>query len=304
MAPLRRGEGARILDVAEGDRRLLLPMAVGRERGLRILRLIGHGPADQLGPIGDLDLVPDALRALQTVPDWDVARFDLVPGRIPLPTGAVALVEEEASPVLEMDGTTWEEYLDSRGGHFRSRLRYRERRLARRGVLEFRLTRDPAQLDADLDILFALHRARWPRSDFGQRESFHREFAGIAHARGWLRLWICLVDGTPIAATYGFRYAGSEGGYQAGRDPAWDRDGVGSLIILHSIREAWADEVRAFRFLRGGEDFKWRLATGDEGLRTVAIPRSALGRAAVAGWVAGARIRRASPRAPSVRPPG
>jgi len=45
----------------------------------------------------------------------------------------------------------------------------------------------------------------------------------------------------PVAAWYGFRFAGIESYYQSGRDPDWDRHAVGAGILEHSIREAFAD---------------------------------------------------------------
>jgi hypothetical protein len=99
----------------------------------------------------------------------------------------------------------------SRSPNLRQQVRRRERRLARAHDLHYRLADDPTPLQRDLDTLFALHTARWgPRSTFGAREAFHREFATHALAQGWLRLWFLELDGRPRAAWYGFRFGGAE----------------------------------------------------------------------------------------------
>jgi len=180
---------------------------------------------------------------------------------------------------------SWDELLASRSANFREQVTRRERKLRRERHLQFRLTVDPARLQADLDVLFALHDARWRgASDAfeGTREAFHREFAARALARGWLRLWILELDGRPAAAWYGFRFRGTESFYQSGRDPAWARSAVGFVLLAHTVREAMQDGVREYRFLRGGEAYKSRWADRDPGLETIAIGRGLLGRSVVA----------------------
>ena len=53
------------------------------------------------------------------------------------------------------------------------------------------------------------------------------------------------------------------------------------MLLVHSIREAVADGMREYRFLRGGEEYKYRFADEDPGLETIALSRSSVGRAAV-----------------------
>jgi CelD/BcsL family acetyltransferase involved in cellulose biosynthesis len=131
-------------------------------------------------------------------------------------------------------------------------------------------------LERDLDVLFALHRARWGRqaSGFaGRAQQFHREFAAIALERGWLRLRILELDGAPAAALLNFRFGGHEWFYQGGRDPRYDRYSPGFLLQLHAIRSAFEDGLEAYRFLRGGEPYKLRFASHDRGLVNLQLDR-------------------------------
>jgi CelD/BcsL family acetyltransferase involved in cellulose biosynthesis len=272
----------------------ILPLYEWRERPVRILRFVGHGPADELGPISGPAGRGEAAGALRRVLDggggdvllaeqlrrdegWDRILGDRV-------------VRREASPTLRLAGT-WEGFLASKSRNLREQVGLRERRLARSGRLRYRLTEDPAKLGRDLDTLFGLHRARWRGvpSAFAA-EAFHREFAATALERGWLRLWLLELEGRAVAAWYGFRFAGVESYYQAGRDPAWDRASVGFVLLAHTIREAFADGMAEYRFLRGDEPFKYRFADEDQGLVTVLAAGSALGRALVAGAEAAARV--------------
>jgi CelD/BcsL family acetyltransferase involved in cellulose biosynthesis len=278
-----------VLSVLDADGRTiaLLPLTRERRGPFRIVRFAGSGVADELGPVcAPADRVAataplrvaadgaDVLIAERLRSDWPPR---LLGGRI---------LSEDDSPVISLAAEgDWEAYLRARSSNFRQQVRRRERKLQRSLDVRFRLADDPARLDADVDALVALHRARWgaQSSSFdGARESFHREFAAVALERGWLRLWLAESDGVPVAAWYGFRFAGVESYYQSGRDPQWDRHAVGAGILEHSIREAFADGLHEYRLLRGDESYKRRYATAPGAVVTAAIPGSGRGRALVA----------------------
>jgi CelD/BcsL family acetyltransferase involved in cellulose biosynthesis len=261
----------------------VLPLFVERAGPFRLLRFIGAGHADEVGPVCAADDRDAAASALNEVLDEGGFHLFLGDGLAPGwadPLGA-KVVERTSSPVVELGGSSWDEFLAGRSANFRSQLRSAERRLESRG-LAYRLA-GPASLDADLDTLFRLHRERWPGSPwFSPAEAFHREFARTAFDRGWLRLWTLELDGAPAAAWLGYRFAAVESYYQAGRDPNLQRERVGFVLLALTIREALADGMTEYRLLRGDEPFKYRFATSDPGLETLARPNGAVGRLALA----------------------
>lgn len=266
----------------------ILPLYRSKERPLRIIRFLGHGQGDHLGPIcapADRDRTARALHEALVG-----RRFDLLIGdKMPPEPGWSArlgtrMLKRTPSPVLRFQGRSWDELLKARSANFREQVRRKERKLAREHELEYRFCDDPARLDDHIDTLFRLHLARWGESGswLTGAEAFHREFASRALERGWLRLWLLELDGRPVAAWYGFRFGGAELYYQAGRDPAWERGSVGFVLLAHSIRAAIEDGADEYWFLEGSEGFKYRFASDDPGLETIAIPGSLRGRAAVA----------------------
>ncbi|MEA2309185.1 MAG: hypothetical protein QOI65_1471 [Thermoleophilaceae bacterium] len=282
----------------------ILPFYLARSRP-RTLRFVGHGPADRLAPICAPEDRARAAAALREALDDGLAGWQLaVADRLPGEAGWTELLGEEPlrtepSPVLDAEGRDWEAYLASRSKNFRDQVRGRERKLGRRHEIAYRLTQDRAQLDADYDALVRLHRERWgdeSRSFVSPREELHRDFAAAALERGWLRLWTLDVDGRPAAAWLGYRFGGAEWYYQAGRDPALEREAVGFVLMAHTIREALDDGVSEYRLLLGGEAYKDRFATADPGLETVVFARGATGRlargAARAALHAPPRLRR------------
>ncbi len=276
----------------DGAPRALLPLCVTHVQSLRLVRFIGFGPSDQLGPLcAPVDL-PAATSGLRRHVADNLGSSGLFLGerlwgadRLGDGLGAITL-RRAASPMLPVSGRSFDEFLASRSRNFRDQVRRRERKLARGHRLEYRLTDDPNRLDEDMRTMMRLHWARWSHrqsSAFsGQRESFHLEFAKRALENGWLRLWTMELDGNPVAAWYGLRYAGIESYYQAGRDPVYDAQAVGFVLLCHTIRSAFGDGVSEYRFGLGGESYKDRFAEFDPGLETVAIAAGVRGTMALA----------------------
>jgi CelD/BcsL family acetyltransferase involved in cellulose biosynthesis len=269
----------------DGELVALLPLYVAQRGGLRIVRLIGHGPADELGPLCAPEDRVTAAAALRSA--LEDARADIFVGdALPQAEGwssrlGAAVHGTESSPVLHLAGGTWDDFLRARSANFREQIRRRERSLERQG-LRFRLCESRNRLRHDLDSLFILHRKRWGdrESEFTRREAFHRAFAAEAFERGWLRLWFLELNGADVASWYGLRYGGVESYYQAGRDPAWDRFAVGFVLLAHTVREAIADGMNEYRLGRGGEQYKSRFADDDPGLETLVLVRGVRGRLA------------------------
>jgi CelD/BcsL family acetyltransferase involved in cellulose biosynthesis len=280
----------------EGGLVAILPLYLASRRPLRVIRLVGHGSGDELGPVchpRDLARVTPMIRpALELIrPRWDILVADSMPadpawGSV----GGTRQLERIPNPVLAIDGTSWDGFFESRSAKFRQQMRRNTRRLADDHDLEFRLADDPAKIDADLDALFTLHQARWREESSGvfagAEGAFQRELATTVLDRGWLRLWFLELDGEPVAARLGFRLGGVESGYQSGRDRSWDKYGVGFLLQAHVIRGAMDDGMSEYRLLRGGEKYKGRFANADRDLDTIAFARGMAGRGALV--VAGA----------------
>ena len=293
------GDEAPVEELRDAAGRLvaLLPLYVWRERPVRIARFMGHGAGDELGPVcepGDDGAAAAAVEGWLELHDVDV----LVGEQLPADRSWCELLDArrlraEGNLRLRFDDRDWEAYLATRSRNFRSLVRRAERKALALPGARFRLTREAVELVPDLDTLFELHRRRWRdrRTNFLAHERFHREFAALALDRGLLRLWLLETADGPVAAWYGFRFAGSELYYQAGRDPAYDHASVGLALLAHSIREAQQDGVHEYRFLRGGEEFKQRFTSDDTGLETVGRVRSRRGALALRAADLARRLR-------------
>ncbi len=266
-----------------GEPTAIVPLYVWWQHGLPVLRFAGHGPSDQLGPVcaplTDADAATAVAATIDAIP---LRRFVLIAEHLAGDQGFAALtgarpLYHESSPVLRLGHGSWDEFLQARGRNFRQQARRFPRKLGEFGTVSYRLAADPDRLQRDMDTLFRLHGERWAGAEtaFLKAAPFHREFAAQALREGWLRLRFLEIDGRPVAALYGFRFAGAESAYQAGRDPALGNQPAGFVLLAHAVQEALADGMREFRLLRGGAAYKERFATDDPGLETAGLARGA-----------------------------
>jgi CelD/BcsL family acetyltransferase involved in cellulose biosynthesis len=249
----------------------ILPLQATKTGPFRIARFIGDG--DLRSPVCAPEHREVAVACMRdAIRSGSDSCTILLAERMPGDEGWGALlggreVATHPDPVMHLKGKSWDELLASRSRNFRQQVRRRERRLVEEHGLSFRLSTDPDRLQADLDALFRLHGERWGEETsgvfMGARGDFNREFAAAAQARGWLRLWMAEIGGETVAAWYGWRFAGSEWYYQAGRDRRFDDLSLGFVLLAHTVREACNDGVDAYRFLNGAESYKWRFAEDD-----------------------------------------
>ena len=279
---------------ADGSVAAIVPLVIGRGRYVRKARFLGFGAANELGPIvadADRELGARAVRLAlaATRRRWDAFVGDSLPGGDWAVSLHATMIGREGNPVIRGKWANWDEYLASRSRSLRKELRQKERRLQERG-LRYRSVTAAGELDPALDALFELHRRRWGAEAspwFAGQEAFHRSFAAVALARGWLRLRLLELDGRVVAANHGFRFGDAEWSYQHGRDAALDADSVGLLVFSHAIREALAEGATEFKLGPGRQSYKSRFATHDAGLESVAAARGLRGRA----WLAATRLR-------------
>jgi CelD/BcsL family acetyltransferase involved in cellulose biosynthesis len=284
------GHRLRLVSARDGDGRLLgiVPLYRSSIAGVRMLRYLGHGPSDTLGPIvapGSPLSAPQLLRrSLAGLSGWDVLIGEDMRSADWVEQVGGRVRRHTSSPVLDIDGQSWEAILATKSHDLRKKVRRADRSLRQAYRLTYRLVEDPATLDRDFATLVRLHTARWGGSTpFAnpRMQPFHAEFARVALARGWLRMWLLELDDQPVAAWYGLRFADQDWAYQGGRDPRYDHANVGFALHNHTMREAATDGVDRYQFLRGGDAYKLRWATRDPGLDTVVTSRGLLGLAAV-----------------------
>jgi CelD/BcsL family acetyltransferase involved in cellulose biosynthesis len=162
------------------------------------------------------------------------------------------------SPYIDLSGG-WEGFEQALGSSANKAMRRRRRRLAELGEVTLEAADGSAALDDRYGELVRLEGMGW-KGEQGtaigsQPETlrFYRDVAGWAAQRGWLRIHVLRLDGTPIAAAFGLRAHGVHASMKIGHDPAHQKLAPGVMLMHDVIREACEEGLRTVELL-GDED--------------------------------------------------
>ena len=173
----------------------------------------------------------------------------------------------DSSPYVPIT-QSWEQYWESLSQRFRKDSARLQRRLAQdHGPVSYEEPRTPKDVDTLMQELFRHHLARrqevsGTQGVFGDEKlrDFYIHLAKELFCKGWLYLPTLRANGKIAAIHLDFEY----GGAYLHAVPAFDREfsqyGVGRLLNIHLIRDAFARGPREFDFLRGAELYKFDFA--------------------------------------------
>jgi CelD/BcsL family acetyltransferase involved in cellulose biosynthesis len=160
----------------------------------------------------------------------------------------------------------WDDFLAHLDSKDRHELRRKMRRLERESSFEIREEQEE-NLAEKMDAFLDLHRkSRRDKAEFMtlEMEGYFREIALRFREKGWLSLPFLRAEGKDAAAYFSFRYQGVEYVYNSGYDPEYARLSPGIVLAADCIRRAMERGMTVFHFLRGQEDYKYRLGGKEE----------------------------------------
>jgi CelD/BcsL family acetyltransferase involved in cellulose biosynthesis len=278
----------------DGEIRGVLPLVRVARGTVHLLRFAGARRGDWFTPACSVEDEPAMAAACAELlrrerGAWQLLRLDRIDRESAWPQalwaagveGTIAPARSRRSdelPYAAFGENGYEGYLAGRSRNFRSQLGRKRRKLEREHDLTFRMTADAKQLDADFEAFFRLHEERWQdrggsSSGSGSVRSFHREFAASALERGWLRLWLAEVDGTPEAAWYGWRIGGRYCYSLSGLSKDFEPHALGTVLLAHTIEQAAAEGAEIYDLMWGDESYKQRFETGRRSAATWVLGR-------------------------------
>ena len=171
----------------------------------------------------------------------------------------VTVTRQNVSLYLDLP-STWDDYLKTLSPKQRRETGRRFRRLDEEGEVNYRVLED-AEPEV-LDIFFKLMRvSRKDKAAFltPEMEYFFRALAQTMAEAGMLRFGVLEISKSPVAAVMCFDYNDKVYLYNSGYNPDYGYISVGLLSKLLSIKDSIERGKKAYDFLKGPEEYKYRL---------------------------------------------
>lgn len=223
----------------------------------------------------------------RTTPRPDALLFEGVAAGSPWPPlvarewhrpGAAEVVEDAVpAPRVDCSAASFEEWLATRRGHFRKRLRAARRRIDRRGG-EFVRVQTPAEARLALTRFAELHRARWAKKEIRfldeRLEHMLLDAAAELVEAGRLRVWTLVTGAQTVAVEVLAAAGGTVSSWQGAFDETWAAEQPSFQTLVAALEEAFASGDALFDLGPGGQEFKYRLADHEVPVRWVTlVPR-------------------------------
>lgn len=181
---------------------------------------------------------------------------------------SVNVAQQDVCPIIALPAT-WDEYLNTLNKKQRHELRRKLRRAE--GVDEkvsWFIVADDANLDDEITHFFRLMAASDPQKQrFLENErhvTFFRNIMPIMRERGWLEMSFLTIDGERAAGYINFVYGERVMVYNSGLDhQTFGQFSPGIVLLAYNIQYAIERGYRYFDFLRGDEEYKYRLGGQD-----------------------------------------
>lgn len=177
---------------------------------------------------------------------------------------------EDVCPIVQLPDS-FDAYLAMLDGKERRELQRKLRRASEDVAITF--AQDVNKLDQDVDDFIALMMASMvSKSSFmtPRMNRFFHAAAKVMFEAGWLQLAFLEVEGARAAAYMNFVYDDAVLVYNSGLDPQkFSYLSPGQVLVARLIDKAIAEKRRAFDFLQGNEDYKYKLGGQDVKLFTL-----------------------------------
>jgi len=161
--------------------------------------------------------------------------------------------KKDSCPLLELP-RTWEDYLIGLAAKSRHELRRKMKKVNGVSLRDVQAS--------DIERFFKLMSlSDREKKDFLQEDviAFFREISMVFHKMGWLRMRAAVVSGHVIGMILAFASVGRVYLFNMGFDPAFRDLSPGIVTIGLDIRAAIEERYDYYDFLRGDEDYKYRL---------------------------------------------
>lgn len=169
---------------------------------------------------------------------------------------------QEVCPVICLPDT-WDAYLSRLDKKERHELRRKLRRADGAGTVENYTVGDDHNLAAELETFLSMMAESAPyKKEFladARNDAFFRSVMPVMYACGWLKLHFLKINGEYAATYLNLDYHKRALVYNSGLRQKFMEYSPGIVLLAENIREAIEQGYELFDFLRGNEDYKYRM---------------------------------------------
>lgn len=284
------------VDDVDGRPLMILPLGLERRGGLDAVVWLGGVVTDYEGPL----LAPGASDVLTPELFAAVWRHVIgeIGGDIVLLEKQPALIGRQPNPFLaigwcrptytayftELSGKPEDFYRARRGGKWLKNERRKQRRLAERGELAYRVADDPDAADAMLTTIIA-QKSAWADAmghdrllDVDGVAAFYRNLAAQSLANGLVHVSALYCGDAVIAGTWGALHRGRYYDLLSSYDRGFARLSPGGIWLFHNLDWCLTNGVTIYDFSIGDEEYKTEWSEHRMAVYTNVQPLNARGR--------------------------
>ena len=178
------------------------------------------------------------------------------------------IIQEEVCPIIRLNGE-WDDYLS----HLNKKQRHEVRRKMRRAhgspqPVDWYIVDETQNLDEQIKMFLELMAASdTEKAGFltdPDNVTFFKKIIPAVFDKGWLQLNFLTIDGVPTATYLNFVYNNRVLVYNSGLNhEEYGHLSPGIVLLAHNIRYAIEQGYEVFDFLRGDEEYKYRMGGED-----------------------------------------
>lgn len=165
-------------------------------------------------------------------------------------------------------GSSWPEYLQGRGPHFRSELRRKRKKIEAAGAVQIRCYSSPADCRAAFKDILQIESRSW-KEEGGTSLStepgatgFYEALADRCAVKRWARLYVLYLGGRPIAHLFGVEFRQAYLALKTSYDQDYRHLSPGRVLVAHALEDSLQRGSQVVDFL--GEAVGWKLTLANE----------------------------------------